>query len=229
MKFDNIQHVYFDLDHTLWDFDKNSALTFDLILKQERIDIDLSDFLDVYIPINSNYWELYRKDQISKESLRSGRLKDSFEQLKMNIPIETVDSLATKYLEYLPQNNHLLEDTLEILEYLKPNYKLHIITNGFEEVQNDKLNNSKISKFFTTITTSEEAGVKKPNTKIFNLALEKASAYPENSIMIGDNFEADILGAKNAGMKFLYFDYYQKREVLECFQIQKLKEIYEYL
>ena len=139
MKFDNIQHIYFDLDHTLWDFDRNSALTFEVILKQEKIDIDLTEFLEVYVPINSNYWELYRNDQISKESLRTGRLKDSFDQLKLHVHPEIIDNLSVKYLEFLPQHNHLLDDTLEILEYLKPNYQLHIITNGFEEIQNDKL------------------------------------------------------------------------------------------
>jgi len=229
MKFDNIQHIYFDLDHTLWDFDKNSALTFEVILKQEKIAVNVAEFLEVYVPINSNYWELYRDDKISKESLRTGRLKDSFDQLKMEIHPQVIDNLSVKYLEFLPTYNHLLEDTIEILEYLKPNYQLHIITNGFEEIQNDKLRNSKISNFFQTITTSEEAGVKKPHSKIFELALEKASAAASNSMMIGDNFEADILGAKNAGMKFIYFDYYQKRQALDCLQIQKLKELLVYL
>jgi len=229
MKFNNIQHIYFDLDHTLWDFDKNSALTFEVILKQEKVEIDLADFLEVYIPINSDYWELYRNDKISKEALRTGRLKDSFDQLRLKVTPDIIDNLSLKYLEFLPQYNHLLEDTVEILEYLKPNYKLHIITNGFEEIQNDKLRNSNISEYFETITTSEEAGVKKPHSKIFELALEKATAFPENSLMIGDNFEADILGAKNAGMKFLYFDYYQKQIDLDCYQIQKLKELQRYL
>lgn len=229
MKFDNIQHIYFDLDHTLWDFDKNSALTFEIILRQENVAIDLAEFLEVYIPINSNYWEMYRNDKISKESLRTGRLKDSFEQLKLKVTPQIIDNLSVKYLEFLPQYNHLLEDTIEILEYLKPKYQLHIITNGFEEIQNDKLRNSNISEYFKTITTSEEAGVKKPHAKIFELALEKAKAIPENSLMIGDNFEADILGAKNVGMKFLYFDYYQKKEVRDCRQIQKLKELQLYL
>ena len=229
MKFENIHHIYFDLDHTLWDFDRNSALTFEVILKQEKIDIDLTEFLEVYVPINSNYWELYRNGQISKESLRTGRLKDSFDKLKLQVHPEIIDNLSVKYLEFLPQHNHLLDDTLEILEYLKPNYQLHIITNGFEEIQNDKLRNSNIANFFETITTSEEAGVKKPHSKIFELALDKAAAIPENSLMIGDNFEADILGAKNAGMQILYFDYYQKQEVLDCPQIQKLKELERYL
>ena len=229
MKFKNIQHVYFDLDHTLWDFDKNSALTFEAIFKEEKINIELQDFLGAYVPINSNYWELYRNNQISKESLRTGRLKDSFELLKFKITSKTLDLLSDKYIEFLPTFSHLLEDTLEILEYLQPRYQLHIITNGFQEVQTTKMMNSKIFEYFSTITTSEEAGVKKPHPHIFDRALRKSKALPKNSIMIGDNYAADIVGAKNAGLQTVFFDYYQKREVSESITIQKLKELRAYL
>ena len=85
MKFSNIQHIYFDLDHTLWDFDRNSALTFESIFKSENLEIELKEFLEVYIPINSKYWELYRKDEITKESLRTGRLADSFTSLNLEV------------------------------------------------------------------------------------------------------------------------------------------------
>lgn len=229
MKFSNIRHIFFDLDHTLWDFDKNSALTFEAIFKEEKLDICLSDFLEIYIPINSNYWKLYRDNKISKEALRTGRLQDCFKDMKMNIPSLVIENLSNNYIKFLPNYNNLLEDTLEVLNYLQPRYKLHIITNGFEEVQRAKLLNSKISNYFTTVTTSEEAGVKKPHSDIFFMALQKSNALPENSLMVGDNYEADIGGASRVGMQAVFFDYYQLNETRESPGIQKLKELKLYL
>ncbi|CAM4182649.1 MULTISPECIES: YjjG family noncanonical pyrimidine nucleotidase [Gillisia] len=229
MKFNNIKHVYFDLDHTLWDFDKNSALTFDVIFKEENIGLEIQDFLDTYIPINIDYWARYRNNLVSKEVLRVGRLHDSFKAMKIQVSDEVIDNLSNRYISVLPGFNHLLQDTIEILDYLKPQYKLHIITNGFEEIQHNKMQNSKIADFFETITTSEEAGVKKPHFQIFNIALQKANATPENSIMIGDSYEADIEGAKNAGLQAVFFDYYGKNESRQVPQIQKLNELRKYL
>lgn len=229
MKFNNIQHIFFDLDHTLWDFDKNSALTFEVIFREQKIEINLNEFLLVYTPINENYWKLYRDNQISKEDLRTGRLKDSFEILKYEVSPLVIESLSNQYIQFLPGFNNLLENTQETLEYLHPNYKLHIITNGFEEVQHNKLKNSQISPFFNTVTTSEEAGVKKPHPEIFYLALKKSGANPQNSLMIGDSYEADILGAKNIGMRSVFFDYYQREEEFPALKIKKLNELKDYL
>ncbi len=229
MKFNNIKDVYFDLDHTLWDFDKNSALTFDVILKEENIGLDVQEFLDTYIPINMDYWARYRNNSISKEDLRIGRLRDSFDVLKVQVSDKVINSLSNKYIDVLPGFNHLLQDTKEILSYLKPKYKLHIITNGFEEIQHNKMQNSQIAEYFDTITTSEEAGVKKPHLAIFEKALRKSNAEPENSIMIGDSYEADIEGAQNAGLHVVYFDYYKKFLNVEVPQIQKLNELRLYL
>ena len=229
MKFNNIQHIFFDLDHTLWDFDKNSALAFEMLFKEEKINIGLQEFLEAYLPININYWELYRNNQISKESLRLGRLKDSFELLQMEVSAEIIGVLSEKYIQFLPNYNHLLEDTVEVLEYLHSKYQLHIITNGFEEIQHHKLVNSKIAAYFSTVTTSEEAGVKKPHLQIFEKALQKSNALSKNSLMIGDNYEADVQGAINAGMRSVYFDYYRKNEILATPQIQKLNELRKYL
>lgn len=229
MKLNNIEHIYFDLDHTLWDFDKNSALTFETIFREENISISLTEFIEAYVPINNNYWELYRNDRISKEALRTGRLKDCFAVLKFKVTEQTIESLSQKYIQFLPTFNHLLEDTQQILEYLQPNYKLNIITNGFKEVQKAKLENSNILRYFSTITTSEEAGVKKPHPYIFKKALRKNGARPDNSLMVGDSFPADIVGAHNAGLRSIFFDYYQKNEHRETLQIQKLKELKLYL
>lgn len=229
MKFNNIQHIFFDLDHTLWDFDKNSALTFEIIFKEQKIDLNINDFLAAYTPINENYWKLYRDNKISKEDLRTGRLKDCFNSLKYEVSPFVIETLSVQYIKFLPGFNNLLENTHEMLDYLYPKYNLHIITNGFEEVQHNKLQNSKISPFFRTVTTSEEAGVKKPHSGIFKLALEKSGGNPRNSLMIGDSYEADILGAQKMGMQSVYFDYYQREDNLSGLRIKKLNELKHYL
>jgi putative hydrolase of the HAD superfamily len=201
----NISDIFFDLDHTLWDFEKNSALAFYKVFEEHKITIDLPLFLQIYEPINMQYWKLYRDEQITKQQLRRGRLNDAFAQMGTSFPVETIDSLAEAYIDFLPLNNHLFPGTLELLDYLKPAYKLHIITNGFEEVQTLKLRNSNIESYFQTVTNSERVGVKKPNPKIFQYALNQANSAPEKSVMIGDNLEADIMGAKAVGMHTLLF------------------------
>ena len=203
----NIKHVFFDLDHTLWDFDKNSGLTFKKIFELNNIDAKLEDFLGVYEPINLKYWKLYREERVSKADLRYGRLKEAFDALKVNVEDNLINQLSVAYIDHLTTFNHLFEGTYEILDYLKDKYQLHIITNGFEEAQERKLKNSKIWDYFTTITNSEMVGVKKPNPKIFNFAINLAKANAEESIMVGDSLEADIEGAHNIGMDTIHFDY----------------------
>lgn len=229
MKLNNVEHIFFDLDHTLWDFDKNSALAFDYIFKKRNLGLDIEDFLEVYVPVNFKYWELYRENKVTKDNLRFGRLKDSFDLLQFETTAEIIHSLSIEYIDVLPKHNHLLEGSLEILDYLRPNYCLHIITNGFEEVQYKKMLNSNITDYFTTVTTSEEAGVKKPHALIFETAIKKSGAKPENSLMIGDNYEADVKGAVNFGMKSIYFDYYRKNDKIDEIHIKTLNELRNYL
>ena len=169
MKINGITDVFFDLDHTLWDFDKNSALTFDKIFQLHGIDVELKDFLNVYEPINLNYWKMYREERIDKESLRYGRLKNSFDEISVAISDELINILSEDYITYLPDNNYLFDGTHDVLNYLKSNYNLHIITNGFHEVQHGKLKNSNIAPYFKTVTNSEMVGVKKPNPKFLIL------------------------------------------------------------
>ncbi len=229
MKLNNIEHVFFDLDHTLWDFDRNSALAFETIFKLHQLEIIVEEFLEHYVPVNLRYWERYRKNEVTKEALRYGRLKDSFDSMNFTTTDEIINLLAEDYIRYLPVNNHLLEGTIPLLDYLKPRYKLHIITNGFQEVQHTKMTNSGILEYFATITTSEEAGVKKPDALIFEKALSKSNAKAERSVMIGDNLEADVLGARNFGLQSIYFDYYQRSEKTDIMQIKTLNEIRSYL
>ncbi|CAM3288872.1 YjjG family noncanonical pyrimidine nucleotidase [Aequorivita lipolytica] len=229
MKDRGITDVFFDLDHTLWDFDKNSGLAFERVFKKHKIELPLTDFLKEYEPINFDYWKKYREDRVTKEELRRGRLTETFAIFKIKFSLDIIDSLAHCYIEELPVNNHLFLGAVETLEYLSAKYKLHIITNGFEEVQYLKLQNSGIKKYFNTITTSEEVGLKKPHPVMFETALKKASVLAGKSIMIGDSLEADIIGAKNVGMHTLLFNYRNEIVTDPYFIINNLAEIKNHL
>lgn len=225
-----IEHIFFDLDHTLWDFEKNSDLTFQMLFEKHSISANLSEFLAVYKPLNREFWKLYRDEKISKEDLRYQRLKIAFDRVQYPISDELIHVLAIEYIEYLPEFSHLFDDTFEILTYLKEKYELHIITNGFEEIQTKKMDSSKISHFFSRIITSDSVQVKKPNPKVFYHALEVANATIENSIMIGDSVEADIEGAMNIGMQAIHCNFENEEIVATNFRsIKSLLEIKQYL
>jgi putative hydrolase of the HAD superfamily len=225
----HIKHVFFDLDHTLWDFDKNSGLTFEKIFQLHKLDIKLNDFLPVYESINFQYWKLYREEKITKSALRYGRLKDAFNEIEVQVEDELIHHLSQAYIEHLTTFNYLFEGTFDILSYLEDKYELHIITNGFEEVQEKKLISSNIRRYFKTITNSEMVGVKKPNPKIFNFALDIANAQPNESIMIGDSLEADIEGAHKIGMDTIHFDYKDSQNNHKFKRITNLKAIENHL
>ncbi len=229
MKIENIKHVFFDLDHTLWDFDKNSALTFQKIFDIHQVNVIIKDFVRIYEPINLKYWKLYREEQIDKSSLRYGRLKDAFDALNYQVEDELIYKLSHDYIEHLASFNHLFDGTIDLLNYLHPKYELHIITNGFEEVQLRKMTSSNISHYFKTVTNSEIAGVKKPNPIIFDHALKVANAKPLESIMIGDNYEADILGALNVGYDAIFFNCYNQSIAPNIKQVNDLLQIKMYL
>lgn len=224
----HITDIFFDLDHTLWDFEKNSALAFEKVLDKHNINVDLEEFLTHYVPLNLKYWEKYRNEEVSQAQLRYGRLKDTFDLLSYKINDETIDLLSKEYIHYLPQFNHLFEGAIDVLDYLKPNYKLHIITNGFEEVQAGKMKNSGIDVYFQTITNSEMAGVKKPNPKIFEFALSLANADKEKSIMIGDCIDADVNGALDFGMDAILFNETGKEVSSQIKQVNHLVELKKY-
>ncbi|MRI02350.1 noncanonical pyrimidine nucleotidase, YjjG family [Kriegella sp. EG-1] len=226
---DVITDVFFDLDHTLWDFEKNSALTFDKILSENGLDIDLNDFLSVYVPQNLIFWKLYREEKISKAALRYQRLKTVFDKLGFMISDNLINKLSESYIEHLSTFDHLFPGAKEILEYLQPNYRLHIITNGFQEVQLRKMQNSNIYTYFNEVIDSEMAGVKKPNPIIFELALRRANVTSESSLMIGDSLEADIIGAQSVGFHTLHFNSHNEERHNLCPIIDHLHEIKSYL
>jgi YjjG family noncanonical pyrimidine nucleotidase len=229
MKHTIIKDVFFDLDHTLWDFDRNSELTFESIFKSNHPTIEIKQFIAKYVPINQACWKLYQYDKISHAELRYNRLKHSFDALDYAISDEEIEIIAREYIQLLPENNHLFDGTFEVLDYLNEKYKLHIITNGFAEVQFKKLNNSNIGSYFKTITNSEMAGVKKPNPIIFEYALDLAKTKKENSIMIGDCIEADVQGALDAGLDAIFFNGGNVPVANNIKQVNHLLELKKYL
>jgi len=224
-----ITDIFFDLDHTLWDFEKNSMLTFKKIFGDHDISVKLEDFLHIYVPLNLSYWKMYRENRIDKPDLRYQRLRRSFDALNYTIEDHLINTLSEEYISNLSSYNHLISNSIEVLEYLYPGYNLHIITNGFQEIQQKKLQNARIDHYFDVIVNSEMAGVKKPNPGIFMLALEAAEVSPEKALMIGDNLEADILGARAVGIQALHYNAHNDPAHDHCEMIHDLIEIKSYL
>ena len=205
----SIKHLFFDLDRTLWDFETNSFNELVNLyhchnLHQKGISLS-EEFVKVYKKINEKCWERYRENTLSKENLRFERFKQTLEYFGI-YDLELSIKIGDDYVKNSPYRTILIPNAIELLSELQPNYKLHIITNGFQEVQHVKINQSGMAKFFTIVVTSEMAGAKKPNPLIFNYALKKAGANLENSVMIGDDLNTDIKGAVNVGMKSIYFN-----------------------
>jgi YjjG family noncanonical pyrimidine nucleotidase len=224
-----ITDIFFDLDHTLWDFDVNSELAFESIFKKDHPTIEIKDFIEKYVPINQACWKLYQYDKITHAELRYNRLKHTFDELEYFVSDAQIESIAQDYIELLPENNRLFEGAIEVLEYLEKKYKLHIITNGFAEVQFKKISNSNMDGFFKTITNSEMAGVKKPNSIIYEYALNLAQAKKENSVMIGDCLEADVQGALDAGLDAIFFNEKKIQVEKSIKQVNHLLELKKYL
>lgn len=226
---ERVTDVFFDLDHTLWDFERNSALTFRKIFSESAVGMDVDAFLKVYIPINLRFWKLFREGRIDQQELRFLRLKTAFDALGHPATDSFVRYVSNEYIAHLSSYNHLFPNTIEILDYLSPKYRLHIVTNGFQEIQDKKLRNSGIARYFDQVINSEMAGAKKPDPLIFRLALSRANAVAERSIMIGDSIEADILGAKAVGLNVLHFNAHDEPKHHHCEMIGDLSEIKFYL
>ena len=224
-----VKAIFFDLDHTLWDFETNSQHTFTAILEPYSFSFSIDEFMEAYTPINHAYWKLYRENKISTLELRLSRLEKTFETLGAPQTPAVLQSLSDAYIDQLSTHTHLFEGTIELLDYLKSNYRLHIITNGFEQVQQKKMDNSGIAHYFDVVLTAERAGVKKPHLAIFEKALEEAGVKAEHSLMIGDSYEADIAGAIALGMQAIHFNSHQEATHKACPMVESLAEIKEYL
>jgi putative hydrolase of the HAD superfamily len=224
-----IKHVFFDLDHTLWDFDKNSELALKQLFKDKNINCDFDKFHQHYLIINHAYWKRIEKGEVSKEELKYGRFKDAFEVIDYTVSSELIKMIADEYLNYLAEQTLLFDDAIAVLEEFKEKYTLHIISNGFQEIQHYKIEKSGLLPYFKTIVNAETVGVKKPNPKIYHYALDLAGAKPKESIMIGDNLDADVYGALAVGLDAIYFNY-KYQEVPENIKaINQLIQLKEFL
>lgn len=205
------QHLFFDLDHTLWDFELNARYTLEqlhheLDLASQGID-DFDRFHRQYLEHNERLWDRYRKGFIKQDELRIKRMRLSL--LDFKIANEALaQTLSTRFLELLPTHNQLFPGTHETLTYLKnKNYTLHIITNGFEGVQKNKMEGATLNPYFTHVITSEKASALKPHRAIFEHALSCSQANAAESIMIGDSVEVDIKGAWDMGIDQVHMNH----------------------
>lgn len=224
------KHLFFDLDHTLWDFDTNAKLTLlelydTLDLKKKGVyDFDL--FYNNYLDHNMKLWVRYRKGYIKQSELRLKRMRLALLDFKIGDEV-LAETMSKRFLELLPTRNTLFPYAVEILEYLNnKNYQLHLITNGFEEVQHHKITNSKINHYFEKVITSEGSNSLKPNKEIFEYALAAAKANLKESIMLGDDLEADIIGASKVGMDQVFINHINTTpDFKPTYMVKNLKEL----
>lgn len=226
------RHLFFDLDHTLWDFELNSQETLAELLEELPVSnksLRLDEFFPRYRYHNDEMWRQYRNGEIDKATLRTTRFLRALSEFGIT-DRRVAQWMEQEYLARSPYKKNLFPEAIETLEYLKQKYDLHIITNGFEEVQHIKLRESTLGEHFDVIVTSEQAGVRKPHANIFRYALSKTGATKAESLMIGDNLEADILGAKVAGWDQVFFNPHKVLHQEEVtFEIEHLKDLRGFL
>lgn len=199
-------HLFFDLDNTLWDFKRNSRNAmleaFKMFHLESKFDFDL--FFETYAKNNHALWDLYRKNEIGKRELTRLRFQNTFDELALD-GIDA-DEMNTTYLDVMPNQKVLNDGALELLKLLKSKkYNLYIITNGFKEVQTRKLESSGLKPFFNKVFISEEIKTPKPGREIFEYAIKSANAKKSKSLMIGDDWETDVMGAVNFGIDAMHY------------------------
>ena len=230
----NIRHIFFDLDNTLWDHRKNARLTLEELFVREKIrenhHLNFEEFHKEYFTINEDLWAKIRDGKIDKEYLRKHRFYDSFlffgiDDMELSMKFE--DNFLDEIINY----NELVPGAYELLEYLsEKDYDLHILSNGFKEVTYRKAELSGIKGYFKTILSADEIQIRKPNPEIYEYALNNAGAVKNESIMIGDDWVADVEGALSFGIKAIFFDVFNDNYTSEQFiTIKKLDQIKAYL
>ncbi len=220
------KHIFFDLDHTLWDFDKNSSETLLELYQYYAFDaFSAEDFVTTFSRVNARLWEDYNKGTMDREALRNDRFKLILTTLGM-VANDVPSCIATRYLELCPAKPHVFPFTIDMLSYLQENYELHILTNGFEDVQAIKLESAQLTSYFKHIITADAAGFQKPSKEIFTYALNLSSAKEHESLMIGDNLKTDVAGARAANIDQVYFNPRQfKHKESVTYEISCLSEL----
>jgi putative hydrolase of the HAD superfamily len=225
------KHLFFDLDDTLWDFETNSLAVLQELYAEfeleQKLCTDFERFYTAYKSINHTLWQRYYQRQIDKAFLRNHRFHLAFQQFNYNNYEENL-LITAQYLARTPLGKALKEGCLDTLDYLRQRHTLHLITNGFSEVQAIKIDNCGLRSYFSALVVSEEHGFIKPDAQIFRLAESMAGARPRDCVMIGDNFECDVKGAQNAGWEAIHFSdttmHGYKGRVIG--HLQELKEIF---
>lgn len=228
------RHLFFDLDHTLWDFETNAHET----LEQLFADYDLArhglftfaEFSNRYRDVNHALWRLYQSNKVTQQQLREVRFVRTLTRLgvaEADIPAD----ISARFTDILPRKAAVFPHTHEVLTYLKDKgYRLHLITNGFEDVQHVKLASSRLTPYFEEIITSEHSGFLKPDPRMFAHALARTGATAAESLMVGDNLECDVLGAYNSGIDQVYFNPDKRRHFAETtYEISSLAELRDFL
>ena len=227
------RHLFFDLDRTLWDFEKNSQQALRILYSELGLKESIPNFYDFYNKyknVNTDLWVLYGRGKLSKEQLRTTRFEKTLHKFGI-VDDELNLKLNEGYIELSPNQTNIFPYAIETLTDLKNDgFNMHIITNGFKEVQFRKLKNCGFEDFFDIIVCSEEVGKNKPAPEVFQYAMKKANAIPTNSVMIGDDLRVDIIGGANAGMHTILFDPNKKyRKHCSDYQIKSLNKIPEIL
>ena len=226
----NINHIFFDLDHTLWDYDRSAQETLSEIYSQldlSRSGVTVKKFVNTFYEVNNKLWVKYNDGLIDREYIKTQRFNEVFSATGID---EVKSAEASAYfLNNCSLKPYLMEDALTALHYLSNKYELHIITNGFIDAQNRKLSSSGIDKFFKIMVTSECTNSRKPSPEIFEYSLKEAGAAKSESIMIGDNPRTDIQGAKEFGMKTVFYDPSGRKKSLADYTIQSHMELLKLL
>lgn len=206
---EQLKCIFFDLDHTLWDYEKNSRETllelFNTHSLLERGVIDFESFHREFRRVNAALWELYDQGKIGSEVIREERFKQILEAFQA-YNRKLSDELSHEYLYSCPRKGNLMPHAIDTLQYLTSRYRLSVITNGFEEIQNTKLNSGNLHQFFDHIVTSQKAGHKKPAPEIFEFTLNMNGVAAHEAVMIGDNLIADIGGARKAAIAHVFYN-----------------------
>lgn len=205
-----VKHIFFDLDHTLWDFEQNARICLTEIFHDHRIaalgvtDFDL--FFSIFSEVNRQFWYLLDTQQITHQELRRERFKATLDKCAVTISVEQSEAMNAQFLALLPKQSQLMPYTLQLLTTLHPHFHLHVLSNGFELVQRQKMASGGILDFFQHVITNDVAQAHKPSPAMFDFALSRIQSTPEEALMVGDNWVADIEGAIQMGIPAIHYD-----------------------
>lgn len=206
--FKNKKHLFFDLDHTLWDYESNSAETLTELWNKYNVanhGVALNSFLGKFTEINEKMWDAFNQGTIDKDAIRNDRFPSIFQALNIDDTAGAED-MQVEYINVCPTKPNLVDGVADLLRETSEKYELHIITNGFDEIQGTKLRSGAIDHYFNHIISSGNVGFRKPDRRIFDHALNLAGATAQESVMIGDNPVSDIKGAYMAGIDQVFYN-----------------------